>query len=125
MILDTNALTALAARDPTIIAKLEAADSLAFSFICVAEFQYGLLGSKRPEAGHELLRIMSTRIPILYPDSSTSDHYAAIAHDLKRRGRPIPRNDIWTAALSRQHQLPVVSRDRHFDFVTGIERVSW
>ena len=58
MILDTNALTALAARDPAIIAKLEAADSLAFSFICVAEFQYGLLGSNRPEAGHELLRIM-------------------------------------------------------------------
>ena len=34
-------------------------------------------------------------------------------------------NDIWVAALARQHDLPVLSRDVHFDVVAGIRRISW
>jgi predicted nucleic acid-binding protein len=29
----------------------------------------------------------------------------------------IRANDVWIAALSRQHAFPVMSRDSHFDFV--------
>jgi hypothetical protein len=29
------------------------------------------------------------------------------------------------AAIARQQGLPVISRDVHFDAVTGIQRVSW
>ena len=29
------------------------------------------------------------------------------------------------SSLALQHQMPVLSRDRHFDHVPGIERVSW
>jgi predicted nucleic acid-binding protein len=42
--------------------------------------------------------------------------------DLLRRA---PENDVWIAALALQHRLPVVSRDRHFDRVEGLERRSW
>lgn len=38
---------------------------------------------------------------------------------------PIPGNDFWIAALMRQHALPLLSQDRHFDFVSGIRRVGW
>ncbi len=31
----------------------------------------------------------------------------------------IPTNDLWIAALCRQHSLPLLSRDRHFDLVAG------
>ena len=34
-------------------------------------------------------------------------------------------NDIWIAALARQHAMPVLSRDRHFDFIPGIQRLEW
>ncbi len=44
---------------------------------------------------------------------------------LKRTGRPIPANDAWIAALALQHGLPVLSRDRHFDAVPGLERAGW
>ena len=37
----------------------------------------------------------------------------------------IPSNDIWIAALCRQHSLPLLSRDRHFDLVPGIRRIGW
>jgi tRNA(fMet)-specific endonuclease VapC len=45
--------------------------------------------------------------------------------DLPTKRRPIPTNDIWIAALARQHQMPILSRDHHFDFVEGIQRIEW
>ena len=33
--------------------------------------------------------------------------------------------EVWVAALARQHDLPVLSRDEHFDPVPRLERVSW
>jgi len=39
--------------------------------------------------------------------------------------KPIPTNDLWIAALCRQHSLSLLSRDRHFDLVAGIKRIGW
>jgi hypothetical protein len=55
----------------------------------------------------------------------TAEHYAEVRADLRKRGQPIPGNDVWLAALARQHALPILSRDRHFDFVPGLRRISW
>ena len=125
MILDTNALSALAGRDPSLVRLLKDGEDLSLSFVAVAEFQFGLLGSTRPHAGFELLEQLARTVPVLYPDSDTLPHYAAIADQLKRAGHPIPHNDIWTAALARQHAQPVVSRDRHFDWIAGLQRIEW
>ena len=51
--------------------------------------------------------------------------YRDVRTELKRAGTPIPSNDVWIAALSRQHRLPLLSRDRHFDAVPGIRRLAW
>ena len=32
---------------------------------------------------------------------------------------------VESAALCRQHSLPLVSRDQHFDFVHGLRRLDW
>ncbi len=118
-------LTALAAKEPAILRKIDGAGQLAVSFISIAEFHFGLLGSKRPEAGFALLEQLVARVPVLHPVAESLAHYAWIADHLKRKGRPIPQNDIWTAALARQHGMKVLSRDIHFDFIDGIERLDW
>ena len=43
----------------------------------------------------------------------------------KRAGTPISSNDVWIAALCRQHSFFLLSRDRHFDLVGGIDRIDW
>jgi tRNA(fMet)-specific endonuclease VapC len=58
-------------------------------------------------------------------DDPTSGTYAEIRDELKRAGRPIPTNDLWIAALARQHELPLISRDRDFDSVRGLKHVGW
>lgn len=55
----------------------------------------------------------------------TAGVYAEIRLELKRTGKPIPLNDIWVAALARQHALPVLSNDTHFDLVEGITRIAF
>jgi predicted nucleic acid-binding protein len=51
---------------------------------------------------------------ILDVTDSTSTLYAALRVELKRVGKPIPSNDLWIAALCRQHGLAILSRDGHF-----------
>lgn len=125
MMLDTNAVTFMAKQDPAILKRIARAEELTLPYITVAEFQYGLLGSTRPEAGLSLLHWLATTLPVLFPDASTIGHYAWVADHLKRKGRVIPHNDIWIAALARQHALPILSRDQHFDFIDGIHRLDW
>jgi predicted nucleic acid-binding protein len=48
-----------------------------------------------------------------------------IRQQLKKAGAPLPANDVWIAALATQHDLPVPSRDTHFDAVLGVTRLSW
>lgn len=125
MILDTNAVSAMADRNPALLKVIGSANQIMLSFISVAEFRYGLLGSSKPQAGLNLIQRLEGTVPVYYPDSDTLAHYAWISDHLRRKGRPIPHNDIWTAALARQHSLTILSRDRHFDHVTGIQRLDW
>ena len=55
--------------------------------------------------------------------SATAAAYADIRLELKRSGRPIPPNDVWVASLARQHVLPVLSNDTHFDAVEDVRRL--
>jgi len=125
MMLDTNAVSAMADQNPAILKVLTVAEELVLPFISVAEFHYGLLGSTHPETGWVLIQRLASTLPVLFPDSITIGHYAWVADHLKRKGRVIPHNDIWTAALARQHSLPILSRDQHFDFIDGIHRIQW
>jgi len=125
VILDTNAVSAILAGDNFIRARLPPGERQHLPVVVIAEYQYGMLGSKRRkklESGFERLESQSIILP---SDRETADMYAAIRHGLKLRGRPIPEIDLWIAALARQHSLQIVSRDAHFDHVEGIERVSW
>jgi len=125
MMLDTNALSAMAGHDPAILKLVNEVDELVLPFISIAEFHYGLLGSVRPEAGLALIEGLETTLPVFFPDADTIRHYAWIADHLKRKGCAIPHNDIWTAALARQYSMPILSKDQHFDFIDGICRIDW
>jgi tRNA(fMet)-specific endonuclease VapC len=64
-------------------------------------------------------------VRVLDVDEETTHHYEAIGRELKKAGKPIPAHDLWIAALCRQHSRALLSRDRHFDLVSGIRRVAW
>ncbi len=78
-----------------------------------------------PPAGWSFLDTLIRESIPLAVDLETTDRYAQVRDELRRSGTPIPENDVWIAALARQYEEPVVSRDEHFDAVKGIVRHSW
>ena len=125
MILDTNALSAAADGDPAVVALLARADQVAVPVIVLGEYRYGIAQSRNRTTYANWLKGLINDCLVLDVNEPTTLDYAEITLELKRNGKPIPTNDIWIAALCRQHALPLLSRDRHFDLVTGIRRIGW
>jgi tRNA(fMet)-specific endonuclease VapC len=125
MILDTNAISAVLEGDAAIEGLLAGADRHHLPAIALGEYRYGLLSSRKEKALEETLDILEAESFVLAVDSTTTRHYAAVRHELKAAGSPIPENDVWIAALARQHKLAIASRDAHFDAVRGVRRRSW
>ncbi len=125
MILDTNAVSALFAGDPALSEVLATDSRHHLPVIVLGEYRYGLLRSRHRDHLQQLLVTLARESIVLTVDAATAEAYADVREELRRKGRPIPENDLWIAALARQHTLPVVSRDDHFDAVSGLRRVSW
>lgn len=62
---------------------------------------------------------------MLVCDGTTAAHDGQIKAALRAKGRPIPENDIWIAALGTQHRLTVISRDVHFTEIAGLSVEAW
>lgn len=125
MILDTNGLSALAEGEPALESILRKAAQVAIPVIVLGEYRYGISHSRYRKQYEQWLGQFLSTFRILDVDERTTVSYSSVRTELKKAGTPIPSNDVWIAALCRQHSLPVVSRDRHFDFVTGIARLEW
>lgn len=125
MILDTNGMSALAEGESALESILRKANRVAIPVIVLGEYRYGISRSREQKRYEEWLTEYLPKFLILDIDERTTVPYAAIRSELKRAGTPIPSNDVWIAALCRQHSLPLLTRDRHFDAVPGIRRIAW
>ena len=125
MILDTNALSATASNDPSVISVLARADLIAIPVIVLGEYRYGIAQSRNRAAYEDWLQGLLNDCMVLDINEPTTRYYAEINLQLKRLGKPIPTNDLWISALCRQHSLTLLSRDRHFDLVAGSKRIDW
>ena len=98
------------------------------SLLCltvVGELYFGAANSGRPDANKQRIEGLLAVCPVIPQDLKTSEIYGQIRAELRKKGRPIPENDIWIAACARQHGLTLVTRDRHFDEVDGLQTESW
>ena len=125
MILDTNGLSALAEGEPGLEPLLRRAAQVAIPVIVLGEYRYGISQSRNHIHYEQWLAEYLPSFRILDVDERTTLSYSAVRSELKKAGTPIPSNDVWIAALCRQHSLPLLSRDRHFDAVFGITRLDW
>ena len=125
MILDTNALSAWAEGRTVIETPLRTADRLVVPSVVLGEYYFGVRQSRHRTRYEDWLARYLPLTEIATVTSATADAYADIRLELKRLGTPIPPNDTWIAALARQHGLPVLSNDRHFDVVSGVRRITF
>ena len=93
--------------------------------IVLGEYRYGIAQSRHKQQYEKWLAEIISACRVLDVIEETAIWYARICRQLKAAGTPIPSNDAWIAALCRQHSLPLLSRDRHFDRIRGLQRLAW
>ena len=125
MILDTNAVSALAAQDKALTELVQAAPRITVTIISLGEYAFGISKSRHRAELEAWLDALLLKVDVLLLEQKTLPFYAEVRGRLKMAGTPIPANDCWIAALAQQHRLPIVSQDRHFDSVKGIQRIGW
>jgi tRNA(fMet)-specific endonuclease VapC len=60
-------------------------------------------------------------VRLLNCDRETAVVYGIIKSQLKKDGKPIPENDVWIAAIAMQHDLRLLTNDKHFDYVKTLK----
>jgi len=125
VILDTNALSAYADGVEAAVAIVDVAPSIELPVIAIGEYRFGVISSRRQRDYEAWLAKLLRLCRVLNVTEETAEWYARIRSELKHAGTPIPSNDLWIASLGRQFGLPVLSRDRHFDMVQGLNRIGW
>jgi tRNA(fMet)-specific endonuclease VapC len=125
VLLDTNVVVAFFRGEETARARIAATMALYLPWIALGELHYGALRAQRQDEQLASIRDFLATAIVLFPDQDTTAHYAQIKAALAQAGRPIPDNDIWIAALSRQHDLPLATRDAHFEAIPRLTLLSW
>jgi tRNA(fMet)-specific endonuclease VapC len=121
-LLDTSAYSAhLAGHGETARVIREAAE-IWLTPVILGELLLGFrLGTREPENRSRLRAFLQApKVVVAGVDEETAECYCAIAADLRRRGRPVPTNDIWIAASAMQHGLAVVTHDAHFEGIAQV-----
>jgi predicted nucleic acid-binding protein len=125
LLLDTNRLSDVLAGIQEAVATVEQAALVRVPPIVLGEIRYGFLRGRRARENEENLRwfLSQAGVGTVRVGDATADRYAAICLHLRKRGTPIPTNDIWIAASALEHGLAVYTRDAHFAEVPGLARV--
>jgi tRNA(fMet)-specific endonuclease VapC len=112
--------------NPRLLSRLQqSAADIHLPVIVIGEYRYGVKSSRLRAARESWLDELESSAIVLTVTAQTSRIYADIRHELRMAGQPIPENDLRIAALARQHGLPILTNDAHFDQVSGLGRIGW
>ena len=125
VLLDTNSVIAYLNGDAAVARKIELIPELLLPAIVIGEMVYGAMESAHREDNLKLLKEFASVCEIVRCGDSAAYEYGRIKSKLKDKGRKIPENDIWIAACAKNANLPLLSKDAHFDFVDDLQRVTW
>jgi tRNA(fMet)-specific endonuclease VapC len=122
ILLDTSGYSAFMRGHAAVVDEVRLAREIAVNPVILGELLAGFsLGRKRQWNLDLLDRFLaSPRCRIIEIDEGTAERYAAIFTSLRRRGTPIPTNDLWIAASAMQHGLRLVTLDAGFEKIPQI-----
>ena len=123
--LDTNAVIAYREGISEVCKLIDDAEVILLPVTVIGELLYGALNSKKTRNNEKFVHKFVGYSLVMQIDESVAARYAVVRFDLKQRGNPIPENDIWIAAACLDLEVPLLSRDDHFNLVPGLHVISW
>ena len=122
VLLDTNAYSALMRGDSSVADRVRKSEEVLMSVVVSGELLFGFRnGSRFAKNVKELETFLQNPYVRFLPiNLTTADRFSRVAVELKRKGTPIPTNDIWIAAHAMETGADLISFDEHFRSVDGL-----
>lgn len=123
--LDTNIVIEVFSGNKAVADKVNEIGKFYISSIVLGELYVGINRVSNKPKHLKKLETFLNLCTLIEIDTVTSRHYGEITAGLFKKGKPIPSNDIWIAATVKQHNLILVTRDKHFHEVEDIIIEKW
>lgn len=122
ILIDTNTYAAFKKNKTDAVNTFRIAEYIGVNIVVLGELLSGFKGgSKEVKNRKELEQFLdSPRVNLIELDEETAEFYAMVYWDIKRKGSPIPTNDLWVAASAMRHGLALFTYDEHFDYIDGL-----
>ncbi|MDM8545683.1 type II toxin-antitoxin system VapC family toxin [Candidatus Venteria ishoeyi] len=122
LMLDTNTYSALMKNDQAVVNIVRCVEKIFLSDIVIGELLYGFRNGNRFSQNHQQLNsfLANPFVQELVVERDTADRYSRILIALRKKGKPIPSNDLWIAAHAMQKGCELLSYDKHFSHVDGL-----
>jgi tRNA(fMet)-specific endonuclease VapC len=124
-LLDTSILIALFADETAVKEKLAQASEVFIPSIAIGELYYGAWKSQRRQENIAQIDELVTGSTVLNCNAETARWYGEIKNALRVKGRPIPENDLWIAAIALEHNLALATQDAHFGEIDNVRVEMW
>ncbi len=120
--LDTNAYTAFKLNHKVVVNYIKTADRVIIPAIVLGELYAGFYQGSRTQSNiHELNEFLQlSGIKVQEANQEVANHYGLIVKELRKKGKPIPTNDIWIAATCFAAASQLLTRDTHFTEVANL-----
>jgi tRNA(fMet)-specific endonuclease VapC len=121
-LIDTNTYAAFKKNEADAVKAFRVAEYIGINIVVLGELFSGFKGgNKEAKNNTELEQFLdSPRVNVIQMDEETAEFYARVYWDLKRKGKPVPTNDLWVAASAMRHGLALFTYDEHFDNIDGL-----
>ena len=123
--LDTSVAIQLLNGNEAVVEKVSRLSNVLLPLPVVGELLFGAENSGRPLKNlTRYLQFIET-CTVVPMTRETARCYSQVRLSLKRKGKPIPENDVWIGAQSLENQWTLVTRDKHFEHIDGIQVAAW
>lgn len=119
-LLDTSVIIQAFRKDNAIVQRLDELAEVFVPIIVIGELLYGAFKSSNSKRNIEQILNFLESCTIAELNVNTAINYGKIKAELQQKGKPIPENDIWIAAVAQQYQLSVFTTDNHFQEIDAI-----
>jgi tRNA(fMet)-specific endonuclease VapC len=119
-LLDTNIIIDLFRGDSKAIARVNQIEVIYVPVIVIGELYFGANRSNQLQKRTSEIEQLEKIVTILEISRTTAQIYGRIKEQLLVKGKPIPENDIWIAAIAAENKMVLITRDGHFEQVDGI-----
>ncbi len=119
-LLDSNIVIDLFRGNQHTISRIQQIKEIKIPVIVIGELYYGANKSNQTPKRLQEIAQLEKLVSILNVTKTTARSYGEIKDQIRLKGKPIPENDIWIAALAKEHNLTLLTQDNHFENIDGI-----